>query len=88
MKYIIFENEKTGLLHPVVFAEHTTHAQINMEGCKPVNAGFVSFGKGFEIHGRSDSLDLDPDYDRDKRLIELMFIDMGTMFFLPPILDL
>lgn len=88
MKYIIFEDEKTGLLQPVIFGEHTTHACVTIEGTKPIRAGFVSIGKnGVVIHGESDSLNLKPDHSRDKRLIEFVIMGMGTMFFIPPILE-
>lgn len=39
MKYVIFREKN--MLHTVVFAEHTTHSQIKIEGAKPVSAGFV-----------------------------------------------
>lgn len=39
MKYVIFR--ENNLLHPVVFADHTTHSQIKIEGAVPVSAGFV-----------------------------------------------
>ena len=53
MKYIIFKEKN--MLHPVVFADHTTHSQIKIEGAKPVSAGFVMQDKtGIKCYGKSD----------------------------------
>ena len=59
MKYIIFEGN--GLAQPVIFGDHTTHAQISVKGARPVSAGFVRFDAMAYPHcyGRSDSLDLE-----------------------------
>lgn len=40
MKYIIFEQIKTGLKMPVIFPDHITHSSIAIEGTQPVSAGF------------------------------------------------
>ena len=60
MKYVIFREKN--MLHPVVFADHTTHSQISIEGAVPVSAGFVMQDKAGNIkcYGKSDSLKLTP----------------------------
>ena len=44
MKYVIFEDDKTGLKQPVVFGDHTVHSSINVERCHPVSGGFFMIG--------------------------------------------
>ena len=60
MKYVIFREKN--MLHTVVFADHTTHSQIKIEGAKPVSAGFVVQEKtgSIKCYGKSDSLNLTP----------------------------
>jgi hypothetical protein len=41
MKYVIFKGN--GLVHPVLFGDHTAHSQIKVEGAEPISAGFVRF---------------------------------------------
>jgi hypothetical protein len=83
MKYIIFEDEVSGLIQPVVFGEHTSHHQIKIERAKPVSAGFLYFERGaLVVSGKSDSLKLGS-RQSDLPYIELMLADAGTMFFTP-----
>lgn len=83
MKYIIFEDEHTGLLQPVIFGEHTTHSQVKIERARPIGAGFFSFENGHpSVYGRSDSLDLESS-EADLDLIIKIFLNMGTAFFIP-----
>lgn len=60
MKYVIFREKN--MLHPVVFAEHTTHSHIKVEGAEPVSAEFVIQEKtgSIKCYGKSDSLNLTP----------------------------
>lgn len=83
MKYIIFKDEKTGLMQPVIFGEHTTHSQIKIDGAKSVSAGFchLSSKGGLSITGHSDSLKLKPD-DNDGAYLSMILCDAGTSFFL------
>lgn len=83
MKYIIFKDEKTGLVQPVIFGEHTTHSQVKIEGAKPVSAGFchLSAKGGLSITGDSESLGLKPD-TKDGAWLSMMLCDAGTSFFL------
>lgn len=84
MKYIIFEDQKSGLLQPVIFGEHTTHSQVTIEGAKPVSAGFVNFDKkGLSVFGESDSLNLGIN-ERDRDLIGKVFFNYGTAYFIQP----
>lgn len=82
MKYIIFEDNKTGLIQPVIFGDHTTHSTIKLNNCKPVSAGFWLLGeKGIICFGESESLGLEPKKG-DEAYLSLMLGDAGTMFFL------
>ena len=82
MKYVIF-NQK-GLLHPVLFADHTSHAQITIEGAEPVSAGFVRFSKTLhlpECYGFSDSLGL-KSRQEDEKIIRQWQLNSGTADFI------
>lgn len=83
MKYIIFKDEKTGLVQPVVFGEHTTHSEIKLAGAKPVSAGFchVSSEYGLSVGGDSESLGLKSE-DNDAAYIAMLLCDAGTSLFL------
>lgn len=83
MKYVIFEDKKSRLLHPVIFGEHTTHSEIKIEGCKPVSAGFFHLSKKtLTVSGESESLKLKPVLPRDRGLLIHALMDMGTAFFI------
>lgn len=83
MKYIIFKDEKTGLVQPVIFGEHTTHAQVMIERAKPISAGFcyLSPEGGLIVHGESDSLELKPN-ENDAGYLSLLLCNANTSFFL------
>ena len=83
MKYIIFN--QNGIMHPVLFADHTSHVQIALEGATAVSAGFVRF-KGLlnepECYGRSTSLKLDSHPEEDAKIIRSWMRNLGTSFFI------
>ena len=80
MKYVIFREKN--MLHPVVFADHTTHSQIKVEGAKPVSAGFVMHDKtGIKCYGKSDSLNLTPGVN-DEAIILSWLQNCGIYAFL------
>jgi len=81
MKYVIFKGN--GCFHPVLFAEHTTHKQIRVEGADPVSAGFVRFRHGFPVcYGWSESLKLRCNKDLDEEIIRKWQIDCGMNSFI------
>lgn len=81
MKNVIFREKN--MLHPVVFADHTTHSQISIEGAEPVSAGFVMQDKAGNIkcYGKSDSLKLTPGVN-DKAIIASWLQNRGIYAFL------
>lgn len=87
MKYIIFKGN--GLLHPIVFGEHTSHSQISVAGAEPISAGFVHFNSLGDPYctGKSDSLKLESNPERDTDIIRHMMEEFGTMFFIADIYD-
>lgn len=84
MKYVIFEQERTGLKMPVLFPDHVTHSSITIEGSKPISAGFCLVG-GCEIitilPEGSDSLKLEPG-EHDRELIISTLSNAGVYAFL------
>lgn len=82
MKYIVFEDDKTGLKEPVIFGEHTTHSQVMVERAHPVSAGyFVLDNDGIvSTYGDAQSLGLKPEAG-DATLLYYVLQNMGTMFF-------
>lgn len=86
MKYIIFEDEKTGLLHPVIFADHTTHSSIKINGAKAISAGFVDLtDKVNPCYGESNSLNLKPRKE-DYILIHRLLLNFGIYGFMHPLI--
>ena len=83
MKYVIFEDDKTGLKQPVVFGDHTVHSSINVERSHPISGGFFMIGKYGTVttYGTAESLGLQPQ-DGDDGLLFCVLQNMGTMFFL------
>lgn len=84
MKYVIFEQEKTGLKMPVIFPDHVTHNAITIEGAQPVSAGFCFIDPEMILSissESSDSLSLRP-LPEDRELIIAMLMDMGMYAFL------
>lgn len=41
MKYVIFEQDRTGFKESVILGEHTVHSSVKVEGAKPVSAGYL-----------------------------------------------
>jgi hypothetical protein len=83
MKYVIFQDTASGLIQPAIFGDHTTHACVKIEGSTPVSAGFFSFEKGvLSVYGKSDSLKLESNQS-DLDYIIKVFMNVGTMFFIP-----
>lgn len=83
MKYVIFKGN--GLVHPVLFGDHTAHSQIKVEGAEPISAGFVRFDSCGIPHcyGRSDSLNLESRGEKDEDIIHRAHnLSGGTMLFL------
>lgn len=84
MKYVVFEQERTGLKMPVLFPDHITHSSVKIEGVKAISAGFCLIG-GNEIitilSNKSDSLNLGPAQD-DKGLLIATLCNAGTYAFL------
>lgn len=84
MKYVVFEQEGTGLKMPVLFPDHVTHSMVNIEGMKIVSAGFCLIS-GDEIvtilSDISDSLNIGP-AKGDKELIVATLCNAGVYAFL------
>lgn len=82
MKYIIFKGH--GCYHPILFSDHTTHAQIKLDGCNPISAGFVKFNRfgSSECYGKSDSLKLNSRGELDSDLIDKWRMNFGSSSFL------
>lgn len=84
MKYVVFEQEKTGLKMPVLFADHITHSSVKIEGAKVVSAGFCLIGTEETISvgtGKSDSLNIGP-AQGDRELIIATLCNAGMYAFL------
>lgn len=82
MKYVIFQGH--GLVHPVLFGDHTTHSQVKVDGTKPVSAGFVSFDKFNFPHcyGKSESLDLESRGETDENIIRRWWRGANIIYFM------
>lgn len=82
MKYVIFEGN--GLVHPVLFGDHTAHSQISVAGGTPIAAGFVRFDTMNWPHcsGESDSLKLKSRGQLDEDIIRRAYNDCGTYMFI------
>lgn len=83
MKYIIFEDDKTGLQQPVIFGDHTVHSQVKVERVHPVSAGFFMVDEDgiVSTYGDSQALGLEPK-DGDATLLYQVLNNMGTIYFL------
>ena len=84
MKYIVFEQEGTGLRMPVLFPDHVTHSQIAIDGAKPVSAGFVLIGGDNIVTvfpDKSESLNMGP-IQGDRELILATLSGAGIYAFL------
>lgn len=82
MKYVIFEGN--GLVHPILFGDHTTHLQISVAGGTPVSAGFVKFDSMNWPHcyGESESLKLKSRGEMDEDIIRRAYGYCDTYMFM------
>lgn len=82
MKYVIFQGN--GFVYPVLFADHTTHAQVKIEGAYPIAAGFVRFDSCNLPHcyGKSDSLHLESRGEIDDNIIRRWQINSNMTTFM------
>lgn len=86
MKYVIFEDGS--FVHPVLFADHTTHLQVSLKGAVPVAAGFVWFKYGQpHCYGASESLGLASRGDIDARIISRWYNYAGAGMFIKGLED-
>lgn len=87
MKYVIFKGN--GLIHPVLFGDHTTHSQITVAGAEPVAAGFVTFDScGWpRCSGKSGSTGLQCRGEIDEEIIHRAYCNYGTMMFIEELYD-
>ena len=69
MKYVIFESH--GLVHPVIFGDHTSHKSVSVRDGKPVSAGFFVLNSiGWpRVYGESESLKLGNRGELDEDII-------------------
>lgn len=84
MKYVVFEQERTGLKMPVLFPDHITHSSVKIEGTKAISAGFCLIGSNGIItilSNKSDSLNLGP-AQGDKGLLIATLCNAGMYAFL------
>ena len=82
MKYIVFEDDKTGLKEPVIFGDHTTHSQVKVERAHPVSAVFFTVDDGtVSTYGDAQSLGLEPK-DGDTTLLYYVLQGFGTIYFM------
>ena len=83
MKYVIYEAH--GLVHPVLFGNHTTHKEAIIPNGTPVSAGFVKFDTfGWpHVYGDSESLKLGKRGELDEDIIRRsMDNDTPTYLFM------
>lgn len=83
MKYIIFEQDGTGLKEPVIFGDHTVHSDVKVERSHPVSAGYFMIDNDgiVSTYGDSQSLGLKPE-EGDATLLYYVLQNMGTVYFL------
>lgn len=95
MKYVVFQ--RMNLLVSVIVPEHCVHADVKIEGFKPISAGFFSiemYKNHLTVNGKSipfcevilsesesESLELGPRLE-DKKLLEDMLINSGAYAFM------
>lgn len=96
MKYVVFQ--RMNLLVPVIVPEHCVHADIKIEGFKPISAGFFSIERVVNIQTESikrayscarvylsDSVADSLNLGprlEDKKLLEDMLINSGAYAFM------
>lgn len=94
MKYVVFQ--RMNMVVPVIVPDHCTHADIKIEGFKPISAGFfsiervekkisdgkvMSYAEVIISDSGSDSLGLETRVE-DKKLIEDVLINSGMYAFM------
>lgn len=96
MKYVVFQ--RMNLLIPVIVPEHCVHADVKIEGFKPISAGFFSIERVVNIQSEtsnkvyscarvhlSDSVAVSLNIGsrlEDKKLLEDMLINSGAYAFM------
>ncbi len=83
MKYIIFEDDRTGVKEPVIFGDHTVHSEVKVGRAHPVSAGyFMLDNEGIvSTYGYSPSLRLKPK-EGDATLLYYVLRNMGAIYFM------
>lgn len=83
MKYIVFEHKETRLKEPVIFADHTVHASVKVEGATAISAGHFMIADDGTVstYGNAQSLGLKPKAG-DADLLYYVLRNMGTIWFL------
>lgn len=83
MKYVIFEQDRTGFKESVILGEHTVHSSVKVEGAKPVSASYFMIDNDgiVSTYGDAQSLGLKPE-DGDATLLNLVLQNFGTAYFL------
>lgn len=83
MKYVIFENEMKGIMEPVIFGDHMSHSEVNVEGSRPVSAGYLMIDNDgiVSTYGNAQSLGLKP-VPGDSALLSHVLHGMGAACFL------
>lgn len=76
MKYIIFKDNQTGELLPVIFPRNVTHKDVYYRSARPDSAGFFwvhcGMGEGCVVieDTISETLNLGPNKIRDKEILD------------------
>ena len=83
MKYVIFEDNRTGMKESVIFGDHTVHSSVTVERSHPVSAGFFTIDKEgiVSTYGDAQSLGLKP-APGDATLLFYVLQNMGTVYFI------
>lgn len=74
------------MLMPVIIPDHVTHSSINIKGAQPDSAGFFAasvFNVVTILPMGSESLKLEPNMERDAKLLESVLLNSGTNAFIP-----
>ena len=88
MKYVIFQ--VGDFVHPVVFADHTTHKQVKVEGGVPISGGFVRWSSKLhfpECYGKAVSLGLESRPEIDSYILMKWEGSYNMMSFYNEILE-
>ena len=71
---------------PVIIPDHVTHSSVNIKEARPDSAGFFSasvFCSVTILPMGSESLKLEPNFERDAKLLENVLLNSGTNAFIP-----